>query len=152
MRSGQLWTAAAIGALAGARSVAPFALLAGRKHARGGLSRGTARVASAVAGGAQLFAAGEVIADKLPGTPARIAPAPLFGRLVSGAIAGAIVSPRDRLAGALLGCAAAVAASFVLYGLRKLSTERLKVPGVLAGLAEDALVFGASARIRSAIA
>ena len=43
----------------------------------------------------KFLAAGEVIGDKLPMAPARIAPIPLFGRVMSGGLCGAaLVSPR----------------------------------------------------------
>ena len=44
-----------------------------------------------VARGLKLAAAGEMMMDKLPGTPNRIAPPVLLGRLLAGALVGAAV-------------------------------------------------------------
>ena len=129
--------------------MAPQALLAlDNERRKGGLFAGRAgRIASGVARGAQLLALGEMVMDKLPATPSRVSPMVLSGRVVSGAIAGAAVTPRARVQGALIGIAAAVGASYLLYALRRLATGKLRIPNLLAGLAEDALVLEAGARL-----
>ena len=100
-----------------------------------------------MARGAQLLALGEMVMDKLPATPSRVSPMVLSGRVVSGAIAGAAVTPGARVQGALIGITAAVGASYLLYALRRLATGKLRIPNLLAGLAEDALVLEAGARL-----
>jgi uncharacterized membrane protein/uncharacterized protein (UPF0548 family) len=89
-----------------------------------------------------LLAAGEVVADKLPWTPPRTQAISLAGRTGSGALVGAaIAAPENRAAAAIAGAAGALAATYGLYHLRRMATER-RVPGWLAALTEDALAFG----------
>ncbi|MFC7279276.1 hypothetical protein ACFQS1_35390 [Paractinoplanes rhizophilus] len=119
-----LLRAAALGAAAGGRSVTPLAALA---------DRGTLRVA------ARLAALGELVVDKLPGTPSRLAPAPLAGRVVIGALSAAIYAHRQGrsvLLPAAVAGAAAYAASYAGAGWRALAGRHgLDLP---AALAEDA--------------
>jgi uncharacterized membrane protein len=126
--------AAAFGALVGMRSMSPPALLA-RRLARGRAARMLA-----------VFAAGELLADKTPGVPARIIPLSLFGRAASGALGGAALAGhlrQPRLGPALAGSAAAVASAFAAYHLRRLAGERTSIPDALFGLLEDAVVLAA---------
>src|SRR4051812_27915264 len=85
-----------LGAVAGLRSQLPGALLALAVR-QGMLPQGRRiplRWLSARWGlpGAALAAGGELIGDKLPVTPSRLAPAPLIGRLVSGGAAGIAIA------------------------------------------------------------
>ncbi|WP_433366524.1 hypothetical protein ACQPZX_37890 [Actinoplanes sp. CA-142083] len=116
--------AAALGASAGGRSVTPLAALA---------DRGFLRVAARVA------AIGELIADKLPGTPSRLQPAPLAGRVALGALSAGIYAHRRGrsvfLPAAVAG-ATAFAASYAGASWRALAERHgLDLP---AAVAEDA--------------
>lgn len=91
----------------------------------------------------KLAAAGELLGDKLPMTPARVLPGPLAGRALSGALCGAVLyaaAGRRQLAGAALGGAAALAGAFGMYHLRRAMGERGVSDLLLAGL-EDALAI-----------
>lgn len=88
------------------------------------------------------LAVGELVFDKLPFAPKRIAPAALSGRLLSGAMCGAAVAPEDETAGALLGIAGALASSFAGYFLRRRLGRVRGVPDALIGLSEDAVAIG----------
>lgn len=117
----------AAGAVTGMRSMAGAAALA---LDRGGAA---ARILPALA-------AAEMVADKMPFVPDRIAPLPLTGRAVLGAVVGGLIAaeaPDGRpWAGACLGAAAAVASAHLAYHARR----RVPLPGAVAGLLEDALV------------
>lgn len=148
--------AASFGALAGLRSLTPPALLSlVGARGRGKLGRsdfGFLKNRGSLYAFAAL-AAGELVADKLPGIPARIKPGPLTARVASGALCGAAVfaAERERVAvGALVGGAAAAAASFAAYHLRKNAVDREKTTALLAALAEDALTLvGGAGAIRA---
>ncbi|QRK05056.1 DUF1990 family protein [Archangium violaceum] len=157
VRRDKLLTTVGFGVLAGMRTFSAPALLShqlsrepveapkGRAHALA--SRRTSRVLA-------VLAAGELVGDKLPWTPARISPPSLVARALSGALAGAAVAaPHQRLSAgrALLGAAAAVASSFAFYKLRQLATRRLGLPNVVAGLMEDALVVTLGGRLLAAM-
>jgi uncharacterized membrane protein len=87
-------------------------------------------------------AVGELVFDKLPFTPNRIAPAGLSARLLSGALCGAAVAREDQAAGALLGVAGALAGSFGGYYLRKAIGRASGAPDALVGIAEDCVAIG----------
>jgi uncharacterized membrane protein len=120
----------ALGALTGMRSMAGPATIAFRY---GGPIRKVALV----------LAAGEMIVDKLPFVGDRIEAAPLVGRALMGAVAGALIAreakSRHVVGGAAIGAAAAVAAAHVAYRLR----QGLGGPPLASGLIEDAIVLGA---------
>ena len=101
-----------------------------------------------VAGLLALGAAGEAVADKMPGAPDRTAPFVLAGRIAMGALVGAAVAGRrhDGLVGAaLVGAASAVASSHAMLAVRKAAAECL---GALsAGVAEDALAVALGASL-----
>src|SRR5688572_7453194 len=68
-----------------------------------------------VATGLKFLVGAELIADKLPAAPDRIAPPPLVARILTGAVVGATVAganERPKMTGALLGVVGAVVASF----------------------------------------
>ncbi len=91
----------------------------------------------------KVMAAGEMGADKLPFTPARIAVLPLAGRFFFGAAAGAALSEAKsgrRITGALLGGTSAVVTSYVSYHTRRALTKGLGLPDPLVAVAEDVLV------------
>ena len=119
-----LLRAAALGAAAGGRSVTPLAAVA---------DRGFLRVAARAA------ALGELVVDKLPGTPSRLAPAPLAGRVVAGALAAGIYAHRrgrSVILPAAVAGAAAIAASYAGASWRSFAGRHgLDLP---AAIAEDA--------------
>jgi uncharacterized membrane protein len=85
---------------------------------------------------------GEFVLDQLPMVPDRIAPLPLAGRMVCGALAGAVACVGARqpaLLGAALGALGGLRGTFASYHLRRRLATRL--PGVLAGGIEDALAL-----------
>jgi uncharacterized membrane protein len=143
-----LFAAAAFGALSGGRSAIGPALLALEKQQRKGVfGARIGRVATIL----EAMAAVELVADKLPVTTSRTRPFSLLARATSGAVVGAALSPKLRRAGAVVG-AAAVATTFGLHRLRGLLTNRLRVPNLIAGALEDALVIGLGSRLASRVA
>lgn len=89
-----------------------------------------------------LASAAEHVADKLPGTPSRTDPAPLGGRIASGALCGAVVARRageSSVAGAVVGAIAALAATFAAYEIRHALTAGAGLPDLPIALAEDVL-------------
>jgi uncharacterized membrane protein len=131
---------AAIGALSGLRSLSAPTVLA--KNISG---RRAERIALALA-------LSEMALDKLPFVPDRTKPPSLVFRALSGAVCGyAIVgkkrSSSEKWMAAFVGGAAAVATSYAGLQFRK----NVRLPKILAALAEDAIVVGAGAVIRHEI-
>lgn len=94
-------------------------------------------------GGLGVAVVGETIGDKLPATPSRTSPAPLVGRVVTGALVGAmgtIGKERSASLAAGIGALGAAAASYVFTYLRSVESKRLRIPNVAGGLLEDGLV------------
>lgn len=99
-----------------------------------------------------VLAIGEVIADKLPFIPSRIAPFPLVTRALSGATSGAVLcasKKRSPVLGAIFGAAGAVAGSYAAYALRKRIVKSLHVPDTIVAVAEDALAIGTGTMVAS---
>lgn len=99
-----------------------------------------------------LFAAGELVADKLPNTPARTKPPGLIARVLTGALSGACVGLTVGLSlapGALLGAAGGIGGAFAGYQWRTGLVRALKVPDYVIALVEDALAIGAGLYIVS---
>lgn len=92
-----------------------------------------------VAEGASVLALGEMAGDKMRWAPDRTVAPGLAGRVLTGGLAGTVLSSaRDRRLGAFVGAAAAVASSYATLALRsRLSARFGQRP---TGLAEDALV------------
>jgi len=128
-----LWRAAVIGLATGARSMTPLAALARSDHPGvAALSGPWGRRLTAAA------ALGELVADKLPGTPSRLTRAPFTGRLVAGALAGYALARGHRapvVLPVLTAVAASAVASYAGAAWRASADRRgLAVP---AALAED---------------
>ena len=138
-----------IGAVAGMRSMTPIAAVSAAQN-RGDLPEDNGAPAllghPAVAAGLLALAAGELVGDKLPSAPDRIIVPGMAARLVTGAIAGAALAPRDRrVAAAALGAAGAFAASYLTFNARVAAMRRFgQVP---TGLIEDAIAVGAAAAL-----
>jgi len=142
-----------IGVVAGLRSQLPLALLT---HAMEGQPPGfasssmpaflrsplTRRIAT-------VAAIGELIGDKLPMTPSRLAPGPLLGRLLFGGLAGAMIADQthDALAaGALLGVTGALLGAFAGYHLRSSLGQVTPLPDPMIAVLEDVVAVSAGLR------
>ncbi|KQO84129.1 hypothetical protein ASF17_00830 [Frigoribacterium sp. Leaf263] len=149
--------AALLGVLSGSRSASPLAVLAlnqGAEEARGAwqswpLFRAPLGRAALVAAGA-----GELVGDKLPMTPSRVAAGPLFGRALAGAVVGLAITDTGRgglrVSGAVAGALGALAGSWLFYRARKTAVDGTGLPDAVVALAEDALtVSSAFALVRS---
>ena len=93
----------------------------------------------------KFLAAGEIVGDKLPMTPSRLAPGPLFGRFLFGALCGAALCAADGKrgeAGAVVGALSAVASAYGLYHLRQWADHKTGLPDPVVAVAEDALAYG----------
>lgn len=91
-----------------------------------------------------LAAAGEIVGDKLPQTPSRIAAKQLPGRIVFGAFAGAAAGSGRKgvapiMTGAALGGIGALAGSFGGYHARKWIVEASGVPDLPIAIVEDVI-------------
>lgn len=101
---------------------------------------GSPRVAQAL----KIAAVGEMVADKLPVIPDRIAPGPLVARILSGALCGASLCTAEgkrASVGAICGGLSAVASAYAFYHLRREIGESVALPDTALGLSEDALVI-----------
>src|SRR5579863_983148 len=124
MTDGQVYaSAAAMGAVAGMRSMSAPAMLSHVARG-GGLTIGESKLGflsnSVAANTMTALAIGEAIADKLPFMPSRTKIPSLAARAIAGALSGAaIASSRRRraAAGAILGAAAAIGAAYGAYHL-----------------------------------
>ncbi|MGC2400853.1 MAG: DUF4126 family protein [Acidobacteriaceae bacterium] len=90
-----------------------------------------------------LFAAGELIADKLSFIPARTQAGPLVVRIVFGALCAAalcISAAVSPLAGGVLGALGAIAGTFAGYNYRRALGS--KIPDLLLALIEDVVAVG----------
>ena len=147
-RPARFWPAVGFAALAGFRSQSALAFLTHllTHQPNPGLADSLLRFMQKplVATGFKVLAAGEIVADKLPGTPNRTAPPVLAGRILSGALVGATWYKTQRgnaLVGGLLGGAVAVAATYLSFALRMGISKVSKLPTALVGVGEDALVL-----------
>lgn len=98
----------------------------------------------------KVAAAGELVGDKLPTTPARTEPGPLSGRALSGALCGAALgrsARRNTAAGAVVGALGAVVGTYTFYHLRRELTRERGLPDLWVALAEDALALGAGSAV-----
>jgi uncharacterized membrane protein len=97
-----------------------------------------------------IAAGGELIADKLPGTPSRVKPAPLTARIVTGAVAAGFDARRRHrgvVGPAVVGAATAAAASYAGAWWRAFAADRgYATPAALAEDATAILLASAAAR------
>lgn len=114
-----------IGIVAGMRSMMPLALLAWSRERPAETSTPSNKTSPL-----QLLtgvaAIGEIIADKLPAAPSRLAGGPFVGRLAIGAIAGAIISRRynqPAIPGAVRGAIGAGFGAIAGYSARMLLAQ-----------------------------
>ena len=97
----------------------------------------------------QLSWLGELIADKLPFTPSRLAPGALGERMVMGGLAGLAIGTEGkgatpRIVGALAGVAGALGGSYGGNYTRTFLTAKVGLPDLPGALIEDAAAFGIS--------
>jgi uncharacterized membrane protein len=87
-----------------------------------------------------LLAIGELVADKLPNTPARTAPVGLIARIVMGGACGAAVAIAKGMGWPLaiaVACAGAIAGTFAGYHVRHALVSRGHLPDLAVALGED---------------
>jgi len=135
----------AFGVTGGLRSMMPFALLSGQLEREGADIADGGWALDALASpwavvALSAMAVGEVIADKLPNTPSRLAPPALAGRVIIGGTACAVASlaqGRRSDIGALVGSVGVIAGSVLGYAWR--TQVPLPLPALPRALAEDGL-------------
>jgi uncharacterized membrane protein len=91
-----------------------------------------------------VLAIAELVADKLPKTPARTAPLGLDARIVTGAISGAAVAVTGNQAaalGAALGAVGGVVGAFAGYQARVRLVKTLGTRDLFVALLEDAIAI-----------
>jgi uncharacterized membrane protein len=91
-------------------------------------------------------AAGELVVDKLPGTPSRLAPRGIIPRLVLGALAAGLSAQTRQaswLPAAAVGASSAVVAARLGHEVRARLARQ--APDLAVALAEDALALAAAA-------
>ena len=147
--SKKFWQAAALGTLAGMRTMAAPVIVNQilTRRPSGHLSKSNldfmqSEKLSVVL---KLFGVGELIGDKLPFTPARTKAAGVIARCVSGSLAGASIykaKGNNAFTGATVGAIAALGATYACYLLRKSIGKNIHVPDALTGGMEDLLVIG----------
>src|SRR5581483_738934 len=123
-----------IGIVAGMRSMTAPALVAwaaylGWLHLQNSLLAFMGSVAAVII--FTVFALGELVADKLPKTPARTAPVGLIARVITGALSGACVSLSGLTTpwiGAAVGVIGALAGAFAGYNARAALVRGFHVP------------------------
>ncbi|TWR26161.1 DUF4126 family protein [Mucilaginibacter achroorhodeus] len=98
----------------------------------------------------KVLAAGELIGDKLPFAPDRIATPGLTGRILFGALCGATVfkgENRNVVIGGLVGGLAALGSTFGCFFLRKSIGSKNKIADPVVGVCEDAITVAAGIAI-----
>jgi uncharacterized membrane protein len=145
-----IWQVISLGALAGMRTLSAPVVATHilSNHPSKKLEKSPLRFmqSTTVAAVLKVLSVTELIADKLPSTPNRIEPGGVAGRTLSGALAGASIYKAvggKALTGALIGGAAAIAATYGSYYLRKSVVKANHIADPLIGATEDALVIGA---------
>ncbi len=158
-RAPTLAAAAAFGTLTGMRSVSGPALLAARSVVAGAqpgagpAERWLANPGIALALG--VLALGEMVADKTPWIPPRIAPPSVAARIAVGAACGGVQARRWRQRGwapALVGGLAALGSTFAAYSVRQRTSERFGISTVLLGMLEDAIVIAGASTVYRVLA
>jgi uncharacterized membrane protein len=91
------------------------------------------------------LAAGELLGDKLPMTPARTQPAALLARAGAAAYCGSLLAKREGRSPALgagIAVIAAVGAAFAGYHVRAFVGKSLGIPDPVVAVLEDGIAFG----------
>jgi uncharacterized membrane protein len=138
--------ALAIGIVAGLRSLTAPAVVAWAAHLNWLNLHGSPLAFMASTAAVVIFsvlAFGELIADKLPSTQKRTAPAPLVARIITGGLCGAcLCAPTGQplVVGALLGAMGGVIGAFLGYGIRR--RLDLYTKDFLVAICEDVVAVG----------
>lgn len=96
----------------------------------------------------------ELVADKLPNTPARTAPVGLIARIVLGGASGLALATGAGISAPLAGVIAsigAVAGAFAGYNIRHAVVSKAHVPDLVVAIAEDAIAIAGGLGIVSHI-
>ena len=138
---------AALGIVAGMRSMMPLALLNWTNPPAEGEDTSLAgRLSNLPAARISVTTAalGEIIADKLPNTPSRIKPGPFLGRIAIGGQVGSTMFRRankSALMGAAIGAAGATLGTLIGYYSRTTLDKNTGVPDTVWAVTEDAIAF-----------
>lgn len=138
MKAGHVVAAALAGAATGLRSTTGVAALVETSSA-GLPAAATSRTAHVIAG---LAVGGELVADKLPGTPSRLEPPGLGARLALAAVSGLVLARAARrpvLPAVVVAAIAAAMSARVGHDLRMRASEH--VPPLVAAVAEDTVAI-----------
>ncbi len=135
-------SATRIGITAGLRSMTPLALLAWTSEQEHNIPLAATQehrpsTLQAITG---LAAVGEIIADKLPTIPSRLESRFFVGRMIIGAVAGAIICRRagqPLIQGAMRGAIGASIGTIVGYTYRTLVAQTTSIPDVVLATIED---------------
>jgi uncharacterized membrane protein len=143
-----LLLALCIGIVAGLRSLSAPAVVAWAAHL-GWINLHSSRLAFMgtkwAVGIFTVLALVELIADQLPGTPARTAAVGLSARIVTGALSGACLAVAGGATpwlGAAAGAVGAIAGAFGGYNARVGLVRALRVPDFVIATAEDLVAIG----------
>jgi uncharacterized membrane protein len=146
------WRAFVIGVASGGRSTAGLAAIAATTPTGSGSGQQPLAALSTAAGKrvTALMLLGELVADKLPSTPRRLAPPVLLSRVVTGGLAAWTLAQRQQaqpgrtVVAGVAGAAGAGLGSIV--GLRwRDAAARRGSPDLPAALVEDVVVLGLAA-------
>jgi uncharacterized membrane protein len=161
---------AVIGALAGLRAFTPPAILSqAARHNLIGLRRSRLRLLRSPVAANILtsLAIGELVGDKLPFTPSRLAIPSLPVRAASGALCGSVISGAGRKGrlftskscrgkscsplamGAIVGALGAIGGAFAGFHLRREIKEHFGVPDPAIAVVEDLLTIAGAVTIVS---
>ena len=91
-----------------------------------------------------VFAAVELVVDKLPTTPARTAPVGLTARLILGGLSGAALAAGSGISpylGGAAGSMGALAGAFAGYHVRRTLVSRRHLPDLPVALTEDVIAI-----------
>jgi len=145
-----------IGVTAGLRSMTPLAVVAWTMHGRWPGLHWSLLAFMAARATMYIFVALaclELVADKLPFIPSRLAPGPLSVRVFSGGLAAAtlaVAAQESLLAAAAAGALGAIAGALGGYYARKNLVAGLKLPDVVIALSEDAIAIGVAIAVAHA--
>lgn len=137
-----------LGLTTGLRTFTPMAVLcwyayAGNLSVEGTWAAWTARLWVAIV--FTVLAVGELIGDKLPGTPDRVSKFPLLARLFFGGLVGAIAATamvEPGLEGVLLGVLCALLGAFGGFMVRREVVERYQCMDWTIAISEDVFTIG----------
>jgi uncharacterized membrane protein len=137
-----------LGAVTGLRTMTPMAVLcwfayAGYLPVDGTWAFWTAKLVTAVV--FTVLAVGELVGDKLPNTPNRIAPVPLIARLVFGGLVGSIVAAGmdgPGIEGVILGVLGALVGTYGGFLIRREIVQRMGCKDWYVALVEDVIAVG----------